>query len=164
LPAASFPDWLASGDGRQEWRLGWYDEDAKPPGDAVDALEEATGSRNFRTWSQTKRRSDFREGVFTLEFRVKARRGAVKVSELGWWAPRGPFPTKATGWQDWPYIWFAQQRIPVGTRVPFRVERRFRKALAAAINDSGGWRWLEKAPLKPSKAFLERVSKHYASS
>lgn len=162
--ALSFEDWLANDDGRAEWRLGSY-EDTVPaaPEDAVNALEEETGSRKHQTFLGVQRGSDLQAGVFTLGFRVRTTKtGRVSVSELHWWAPEIRVSTGDKEWSRWPYIWFARRLLPRGVRGPFDCrERRFQYALAAAIGNTGGVEKLLIAPLKPKKAFLNLLARHY---
>ncbi len=161
LPLPLFPQWLA-GEGRAEWRLGWYEEDVKPPTDAIDGLEKETGTRKFPTFIGASRSSDLKRGVFTLSFRVREVADAVRVSALEWWAPENVVRSKTKAWKDYPYIWFARVRVPAGARPPFNVrEVRFRRALATTIYESGGLNWLRKTSLRPTKGFLELLSRNY---
>jgi len=162
-PAPSFAKWLSRGDGRAEWRLGWYDWDGDPPKDAIEQLEQEVGSKTYRTFLAVKRRNDLRAGVFTLGFRVaKAAERKFTISRLHWWAPETRVTTDNKKWHAWPHIWFARRLLPKGERGPFDCrESRFLVALTAAIQDMGGAEWLSDAVPKPSKPFLDRLAHHY---
>lgn len=161
----SFAQWLSAGDGRPEWRLGWYEEDAPAPKDAVAELEEEIGSRKHATFLGVRRPDDLEMGVFTLSFRIQQKvHGTTRISEFEWWAPGVRTKTKEKTWKDEPYVWFPRGRkIPYGTRPPFNhKDSRFRRALNVAIQELGGLKWLEWSSLKPSKAFLARLEFHYS--
>jgi len=158
----SFPKWFVGG--RAEWKLGWYVEDAKPPKDAVDEFEQETGSRKFATFLACSQRSDLTAGVFTLSFCVREDADVTKIKSLEWWAPKTAVRSKNKLWKDWPWIWFAQLRVPVGARPPFRYDTRFKNALAETIDECGGIRWLQTASLKPTKLFLDRLYRNYESN
>jgi len=157
-----FPEWFV--EGRPEWRIGWYEEDANPPKDAVDELEHETGSRKYATFLSCSERSDLGAGVFTLSFCIRAVGGVTKIKSLEWWAPEMATLTKKKSWNDWPWVWFGRVRIPDGTSPPFRCDTQFRKALAETIDESGGLQWLKAASLKPTKAFLNRLYRRYESN
>ncbi len=162
-PLPSFREWFAGGDGRKEWRLGWYDEYANAPRDAIRALEENTGTRKYADYLPCGGPHDLKLGVFTLSFRVRAVADGTKVSNLDWWVPdTPPIPTKVKSRLEYPYIWFARRRMPRGARPPFEArDSRFRAALKVAIDESGGYPWLENASLNPTKRFLERLERAY---
>ena len=162
-PLPSFQQWLSSGAGRAEWRLGWYEDDVPPPTDAVDVLEKETGSRKYATFLGVVRPDDLRAGVFTLSFRAQETAGGrVKLTAFEWWAPQTRTRSRAKEWKDSPYVWFAHRRIPPGTRPPFNHnEPRFRMAFAAAIAESGGIEWLNRTSLKPTKLFQGRLRRKY---
>jgi len=153
----SFAQWLARGNGRAEWRLGWYEEDVDAPADAVKAHKAESGTAGFETFLGTSVSSHLKAGVFTLSFRVREVGEGIRVTALEWWAPEGrPFVSKVKSWKKWPFIWFARIKIPVGTTPPFdALEPRFRQALEVAIHDSGGLVWLNAASLIPTKKFLK---------
>jgi len=161
--ALSFAKWLSRGNGRAEWRLGWYDEDCDPPRDAVEQLEQEAGSKAYKTFLAVKRRSDLRVGVFTLGFRVsKAAKGKLTISGLHWWAPETRVTTDDKEWQTYPYIWFARRFLPKGERGPFDCRApRFRASLVAAIQEMGGVEWLADVDPKPSTGFIDRLAHHY---
>jgi hypothetical protein len=147
-------------EGRAEWRVGPYEEIVNPPRDAINELENQTGTRKFATFLGVPRRNNLKRGVFTLNFRVREHANSTRISALEWWAPETPVPSTAKAWKNY-VIWFARRRIPVGARPPFNaLEPRFRRALAATINDSGGLRLFERSS-KPTQAFLERLKRHY---
>ncbi len=161
-PLPSFRKWLSSGGIRKPWRLGWYDGYADPPRDALDALEKKSGSDKFITYLGASRSHDLKVGIFTLSFLVKEAAGLTKVRDLEWWVPEFRVRSQTKAWKDWPYIWFARRRIPVGTRPPFDAsEKRFRRALAAAIRESGGLNWLYESTLKVGPVLLERLERQY---
>jgi hypothetical protein len=157
----SFPEWF-SREGRADWRLGWYDEEADAPKDAVKGYEEETGTREFAAFMGTKSPHNFKIGVFTLNFRVREVANRVKLSAFGWWSPDTKVQSSQKGWKDYPYIWFARTLIPAGTRPPFNAQdRRFRAAFQETINEMGGLKWLERGPLKPTKRFFDLLNRHY---
>lgn len=155
-----YSQWLA-GAGRAEWRLG-YCQYGNPPKDAVEGLEQRTGSREFTTFCSTARRDDLKAGVFQLLFAASEVNGTVKVSNPSWWTPATVVRSNNKRWKTYPYCWFTRVDIPKGTRPPFKVsEARFRRAFAITISESGGLEWLNEASLRPTKTFLERLGNNY---
>ena len=166
LQIPSFRTWLSDGRRRAEWRLGWYDQGADAPRDALDAFESETGTRRFATFLGLERASDLKAGVFTLSFQVREMStGRIKVTAMEWWAPEVSVRSHNKGWKDYPHLWFARRRIPHGARPPFDAgERRFRRALAEVIEECGGLAWLGRTSTKPSRSFLERLRRRYDAS
>jgi hypothetical protein len=167
LVAPSFHAWISAGDGRADWRIGWFTEDARAPRDAVDVLERETGSRNYSTYLAVARAGDLKAGVFTLSFKVRdTADGNVRVSSFEWWAPGIATHSRHKDFKDYPHLWFPRgQRIPYGTQPPFdHRDSRFRRALAGAIRESGGTAWLFQASLKPSKTFLGILERQYSQA
>jgi hypothetical protein len=161
-PLPTFAEW-ATGNRIQEWRLGWANTVGDPPKDAVAALAEFRGSPKFAVFSETESVSDYKKGVFVLEFYIIARKdGRVRVSHVNWWLPEFVTPTTVRSWQDYPYIWFAHRRVPAGARPPFQSQDpRFRRALERAINSLGRMEWLLNASTRPSSAFIRRLLNYY---
>lgn len=162
----SFRLWFSGGRRRADWRLGWYEQDAVAPRDAIDALESETGSRRFATFLGAERASDLKAGVFTLSFQVRQiSTGRIRVTAMEWWAPEVRVRSHNRAWKDYPHLWFARRCIPHGTRPPFDARgQRFRRALAQAIEESGGLAWLREASTKPSRSFLGRLLRQYDTS
>ena len=107
-PIPSFPDWF-KGKGRAEWRLGWYEEDDKAPKDAVDKLEQETGTREYATYLGSHPDNDLKAGVFTLSFRVREEGDQIRISKLEWWVPETLTKTSVKSWSDYRHIWFARR-------------------------------------------------------
>ncbi|MEO8678659.1 MAG: hypothetical protein ABI665_06420 [Vicinamibacterales bacterium] len=163
IPLPSFREWLVTGEGRAEWRMGWYEDDVDAPGDVVKVRERETGSKDYSTFLGVARARYFQSGVFTLSFRVsQKKKGELELREFEWWLPVVSLRSKSKEFKDYPNIWFPRgRRIPHGTRPPFdHRDVRFRKALSAAIVDSGGLDWLRQASLRPSRTFLKNLAGH----
>ncbi len=159
----SFLQWLAT-EGGADWRMGWYMDDPGPPRDAIDKLEEETGSREWATFLGQPKASYLKRDEYTLSFRIRPKGDRVRIDSLYWWCPVNFVHTEDKSWKDSPYLWFARVLLPRGAKPPFKVkEPRFRRALAAAICDMGGLNWLENASLKPTKAFLKKLWYRYES-
>lgn len=159
----SFAEWLSSGKLRQEWRLGWWDTLGEAPEDAVQKLEEETGSRQFATFLGVKRASDLRKSVFTLSFEALPQpQERIRLRRFEWWAPETRVLTTSSDCREYPYLWFARRRIPQNTIPPFdHHDSVFRRALARTIREMGGMKWLKNAPLKPSAKYLRLLEDHF---
>jgi hypothetical protein len=59
---------------------------------------------------------------------------------------------------------YARVTIPHGARAPFRLNKQFRKALNTTLEKFGGLSWLQQEKVKPSKRFLETLSKYYTAA
>ena len=157
----SFLQWLAT-EGGADWRMGWYVEDPDPPRDAIDKLEEETGSRTWATFLAQPKASYLKRGEYTLSFRIQPKRGGVRIDSLDWWCPATFVHTDHKSWKDSPYLWFARVWLPARGQTPVQGEgATIPRALAAAICDMGGLNWLENASLKPTKAFLKKLKSRY---
>ena len=157
---ASFPQWMDR-EGRAEWRLGWYEEDADAPEDAINELENTQGTREFATFLGVTNTNNLKKDIPTLGFLVYENAGVTKISDLDWWVPIRQVPSTAKAWKDY-VIWFAgKRRVHVGAEPPFNArDRRFRRALEATIQELGIPK-LREEPRRPSSAFLKMLRQHY---
>jgi len=131
----SFREWISAGDSRPDWRLGWYTDHVRAPKDAINELEDETGSRKYVTFLAVERPRDLQTAVFTLSFLVRQTSGDnVRIRKLEWWAPALRTRSRDKSFRDYPYVWFPEgPRIPIGTQPPFNhKDRRFRRALEDA--------------------------------
>lgn len=162
---ASFAEWFAAGEKREDWQLGWWEREIDDdPKDAVEALADETGNPDYTTSLHVAKDDGLRKGVFTLNFKVEERdTGGVRVSRFKWWVPEISKLTKQKEFKDWPIIWFSQSKVRSRPPFDFR-DRRFRLALERTIKGMGGLAWLqEEAPLQPSSTFLRRLNRHFES-
>lgn len=161
----SFLGWMSQGPSRQEWRLGWYPEEAKPPADASKAYKKLTGSVEDDYYLGVKRKGDFKPGVFVLGCLVRGnpKLDVTTASDLHWWNPAIYTKTKEPSWHKDPHIWFARDPVQAAVQRPFDCEDKlFVKAFAEVISDQGGIEFLESLPsLTPTEVFLKEIARRY---
>ena len=155
-----FKDWLKRGNSAAGWRLGWYEDEALAPRDAIEKLGESTGSPRYVRFLGVSSRNSLSKGIPTLGCRIREQGDGVRLSNLEWWVPEHYARTAMKGWHDYPHVWFAQHsRMPTGTRPPFDCrEPRFRLALAATIK---GQTSISNTPVKVGGRFLAALTRHY---
>lgn len=158
----TFEDWCKS-KMPERWQLGWWEEEADPPRDAVRKYSARHPGRVYETWLPGVE-GELLTNVATLGIKLRSdsRRVLLRPQPF-WWYPEDLILSQQKNAQRYPYNWFARVAVPTGRGVPFNpVEKRFQVALAATIH--GMYDDIEhlRGPVKGR--FLKELKRNYAAA
>lgn len=112
------------------------------------------------TWIGDERGDKFVLSMPTLECQFFQKAYRMRKDGIGWWFPKVVRKTKLKDWADMPYIFVAEEGIPVGASVPFDLDDpKFQPALSKAVEDL---REKSEQMIGPvTEEFIESLAHHY---
>jgi hypothetical protein len=154
----SFADWYHASN-RTQWQLGVWLTSATMPED-VEQEEIDFSGKEPATWIGDERGDKFVLSMPTLECQFFQKAYRMRKDGIGWWFPKVVRKTKLKDWADMPYIFVAEEGIPVGASVPFDLDDpKFQPALSKAVEDL---REKSEQMIGPvTEEFIESLAHHY---
>jgi hypothetical protein len=154
----SFADWYRAPD-RAQWQLGVWLTLATMPED-IEQEEINFAGKEPATWIGDEREDKFVLSMPTLECQFFQKAYKIRKDGIGWWFPHIVRKTVLEDWADMPYIFTAQDRIPVGSSVPFDLDDpKFQPALSKAVEELGEESEQMIGPV--TDKFIETLAHHY---
>jgi len=156
--AHSFEDWYYSPN-RAQWQLGVWSTPATIPADVKQEEINFSGTEPA-AWIGHDRENKFVLSLPTLECQFFQKSYKIRKNGISWWFPKVMRKTEHEEWGDMPYIFMAQERIPVGASVPFDLDdARFQPALSRTMEELGEESEEMIGPV--TDTFIKTLARHY---